>query len=91
LKTIKEEYISRFGDKYEMRFQKRLDEKTRKYFQNNRRDIKNSYTNLIVWRNDFSHTKEINTTATYEDVVQAYEDGKEVIHCLASCMIDEDV
>lgn len=29
--------------------------------------------------------------AKYEEAVQAYEDGKEVIHCLASCMIDEEV
>ncbi|WP_089725863.1 HEPN domain-containing protein [Candidatus Thiosymbion oneisti] len=89
LKTIKEEHISRFGSKYETRFQQGLDKRTKEYLQDNQRDIKNSYTNLIIWRNDFSHTGRINPTTTYEEAVQAYEDGKEVIHCLASCMIDE--
>jgi len=89
LKTIREEHISRFGAEYETKFQQRLDQKTKQYLRDKHRGIKNSYTNLIIWRNDFSHTGEINTTATYEEAVQAYEDGKEVIHCLASCMIDE--
>nr|WP_207787638.1 HEPN domain-containing protein [Candidatus Thiosymbion oneisti] len=89
LKTIKEEHISRFGAKYETRFQQRLDEKTEKYLRDNHRHIQNSYTNLILWRNNFSRTGKINTTATYAEAVRAYEDGKEVIHCLASCMIDE--
>lgn len=86
LRVIKDEYIPRFGSKYKIRFQKKLDEIDRDYFRVNHRDIKNSYSNLITWRNDFAHEGKINTTATYEEAVQAYEDGKEVIHCLARCM-----
>jgi len=91
LDEIKGEYIRRFGSEYKREFQSRLKERAEKYFQDNHRDIVISYENLIVWRNEFSHTGEINTTATYEEAVQAYEDGKEVIHCLASCMMDESV
>lgn len=86
LKVIKDDYIPRFGSKYKIRFQKRLDETATTYFHTNRRDIKNSYSNLIIWRNDFAHEGKINTTATYEEAVQAYQDGKEIIHCLARCM-----
>lgn len=86
IKIIKDEYVKRFGTKYLSRFQKYLDTKTNEYFQTHHRDIKNSYTNLITWRNDFAHEGRINTTATYNEVVQAYEDGKEVIHCLAASM-----
>nr|VFK40809.1 MAG: hypothetical protein BECKSD772F_GA0070984_10748 [Candidatus Kentron sp. SD]VFK46531.1 MAG: hypothetical protein BECKSD772E_GA0070983_10758 [Candidatus Kentron sp. SD] len=40
----------------------------------------------ITWRNDFAHEGKINTTATLNEVVSAYEDGKEIIHCLAETM-----
>ncbi len=86
LKIIRDEYIKRFGIKYKTRFQRKLDERAREYLRVNHRDIKNSYANLIIWRNDFAHEGKINITATYEEVVQAYEDGKEIIHCLAACM-----
>ncbi len=86
IKIIKEEYIKRFGNKYQVRFQNNLEKKARDYFQVHHRDIKNSYSNLITWRNDFAHEGKINTTATYNEAVQAYEDGKEVIHCLAASM-----
>lgn len=86
IKMIKDDYIKRFGNKYQTKFQKKLDKKANEYFQAHHRDIKNSYSNLITWRNDFAHEGKINTTATYNEAVQAYEDGKEVIHCLAASM-----
>ncbi len=86
LKVIKEDYISRFGNKYDVKFQKNIEKKCRDYFLLNHRDIRNSYANLITWRNDFAHEGKINSTTTYNEVVQAYEDGKEVIHCLAESM-----
>ena len=51
-----------------------------------RRDIRSAYGNLITWRNDFAHEGRVNSTATYAEVVQSYEDGKEVIRCLAETM-----
>ncbi|HEC12562.1 MAG TPA: hypothetical protein ENI80_04830 [Acidiferrobacteraceae bacterium] len=86
LVIIKDEYIKRFGIKYKTRFQRKLDERAKSYLQANHRDIVNSYSNLITWRNDFAHKGTVNIMATYEEVVQAYEDGKEVIHCLATCV-----
>jgi len=86
LSIIKDDYIARFGVKYKKRFQKRLEQKSNDYFRLNHRDIRNSYANLITWRNEFAHEGRIKTSATYEEAVQAYEDGKEVIHCLAACM-----
>ena len=86
LSIIKDDYIKRFGINYKTRFQKKLEQRSKQYFNTNHRDIQNSYANLIIWRNEFAHQGKINTTATYGEVTQAYEDGKEVIHCLASCM-----
>ena len=86
IKVIHDEYISKFGDKYQKRFKKKLEKASKDYLVANKRDLKSSYANLITWRNDFAHEGKINSTTTYREVVQAYEDGKEVIHCLAETM-----
>ncbi len=86
LKVIKDDYISKFGNKYIIKFQKNIEKKSSDYLRLNRRDIRSSYANLIMWRNDFAHEGKINSTTTYNEVIQAYEDGKEVIHCLAESM-----
>lgn len=88
VKVIKDDYIRRFGERYKRRFEKNLEKITKDYLQTNKRDIQSSYENLITWRNDFAHEgKIISTTATYSEVVQSYEDGKEIIRCLAETMI----
>jgi len=86
INIIKDDYISRFGDKYIKSFNKNLEARTVEYFRSERRDIKSSYSNIITWRNDFAHEGNINSTTTFEEVVNAYNDGKEVLHCLARSM-----
>ena len=83
---IKKEYLSKFGDKYLNKFKKNLDSTSQAHLRLHKRDIKNAYANLITWRNDFAHEGKVNTTATYAEVIQAYEDGKVVIKCLAEAM-----
>ncbi len=86
INVIRDEYISKFGDKYQKRFKRKLGKASKSYLVTNKRDLANSYANLITWRNDFAHEGKINSITTYREVVQAYEDGKEVIHCLAETM-----
>ena len=86
LQNIKDDYIGKFGVKYNTRFSKKIEKKSKDYFSATHREIRNSYANLITWRNEFAHEGVINSTATYTEVIQAYEDGKEVIHCLAESM-----
>lgn len=78
--------IKRFGDKYLKRFNRKMDATSNKYLKVNKRDLVTSYSNLITWRHDFAHQGTIKTNATYSEVIQAYEDGKEVIRCLAESM-----
>lgn len=87
LRNIKEDYCPRFGDAYVAKFKKRLDTAAQQYLLVHRRDARSSYGNLIVWRNDFAHEGRAPATATYAEVVQAYEDGKLVIHTLAASMV----
>ncbi|MBX3177273.1 MAG: hypothetical protein KF886_07935 [Candidatus Hydrogenedentes bacterium] len=86
VKDIKEEYIPRFGQKYVNRFCLNVEKKEKDHLRQYKRNIRNSYANMIAWRNQFAHEGQINTTATFDEVVKAYEDGKEIIHCLARSM-----
>ncbi len=85
--VIKEEYLPKFGDKYVKRFKNKLDKAAKAYLIANKRDIHSAYANLILWRNDFAHEGKFSTTATYKEVVQSYEDGKEIIRCLYETMV----
>lgn len=86
-RVIQEEYLPRFGDKYVGQFRKKVDAAAAEHLATHRRDIRSAYSNLITWRNDFAHEGKVNTTATYSEVVLAYEDGKEIIRCLAEAMV----
>lgn len=86
LTILKDDYIVRFGEKYKKRFSMKIRTRAHSFLLQHRRDIVSAYGNIITWRNAFAHEGRISTTATYRDVVQAYEDGKEVIHCLAETM-----
>lgn len=86
IQAIRDEYITKFGAKYKKQFQQKIDKRARDFLKVKRRDICSSYSNLVTWRNNFAHEGKLNATATYAEVIQAYEDGKEVIHCLAEAM-----
>jgi len=83
---IKGEYVARFGSKYEMRYARNLQKTRDGYLRSHRRDFLAGYQNLLTWRNNFVHAGQLPTTATFAEVFQAYEDGKNLIHCLASSM-----
>ena len=85
LKPIKEEYLTKFGPKYQKRFELKLEKLERKYLRNGA-SVKASYGNLVTWRNEFAHEGNIPANASYAEVKRAYECGKDVIHCLATCM-----
>lgn len=87
LDDIRKDYCMRYGDAYVTKFKARLDAKSKTHLAAHRRDVKSSYSNLIVWRNAFAHEGTVPATVTYSEVVQAYQDGKEVIHSLAASMV----
>ena len=86
-KVIQEDYLPKFGAKYVDRFKKKLKETAKSHFRVHKRDMLSAYANLILWRNDFAHEGKLNTTTTYAEVAQSYEDGKEVIRCLSEAMV----
>ncbi|MGD1858814.1 MAG: HEPN domain-containing protein [Leptolyngbyaceae cyanobacterium] len=86
LKIIRNEYISRFGTKYVDKFKRKIDRAEQKFLRTSHVSIKNSYNNVIEWRNQFAHEGQIPSTVTYSEVIKSYKAGKEVIHCLPETM-----
>ena len=85
-RDLKENHILRFGDRYLKRFKNVMETAEKDSLRRNRISILSSYNNVIEWRHQFAHEGNIPTTATYPEVVRAFEAGKEVIHCLYKAM-----
>lgn len=83
---IRDDYIKRFGPKYVDRYKKKLDGIEKRTLISRGKSIKAAYANIIIWRNDFAHGGHIPSTVTYQEVVEAYELGKELINCVAKTM-----
>jgi hypothetical protein len=86
LDVIRKDYIKRFGEKYMDRFKAKADDAEKSSLRNTGRSIKSSYHNIIEWRNQFAHEGQIPTTVTYQEVIDSYESGKEIIVCLSQTM-----
>jgi hypothetical protein len=86
LRSIRDDYIVKFGDKYLKRFDRKLDLREREVLRAERASVKAAYANIITWRNGFAHDGLIPSTATYDEVKKAYTLGKHVIQCLAESM-----
>ena len=86
LDSLKSDYVSPLGVKYKERFDRKVKERANAILQANRRDIRASYKNIILWRHDFAHAAAIGN-ATWAEVVQAYGDGKEILDCLHRSLV----
>lgn len=86
LDVIRKDYIPKFGKKYVDRFEDRIDRLEQQQLLTARVSVKSSYGNLVTWRNEFAHKGIVPANATYDEVKRAYQCGKDILHCLASCM-----
>ena len=83
---IKEDYVKKFGHKYLKRYQRKIQETESIFLRSHRKSVISSYNNLITWRNDFAHEGHIPNTVTFDEVVNSYKLGKELIRCVAETM-----
>lgn len=86
LSNITEDYLPRFGDIYIKRFKKKLEKAEKTTIRQKHKSIRGSYGNIIVWRNQFAHEGDFPSTVTYQEAVESYQLGKEVIRILAETM-----
>jgi hypothetical protein len=85
--ALKQDYISPLGVKYKERFDRKVAASAKSALRGRHRDIRVSYRNIILWRHDFAHSGATSANATWNEVVQAYEDGKEIILCLYQSLV----
>lgn len=86
LKPIREEYLPHFGSIYVDQFKAEVDWLDEQGLLDLRMSFKGDYSNLITWRNEFTHGGHLPTNATYRDVKRAYQSGKAIMHCLAAAL-----
>ena len=82
LSDLRENHISRFGEKYVKKFNNILEITERNNLAAEGGSIISSYGNVIRWRNTFAHGGEIPTTTNYQEVKDSYMRGKKIIYCL---------
>ena len=83
---IRGKYLPQFGDKYVKRYNRIEKWIERSVLRKRGVSVLAAYNNLIEWRNQFAHQGNIPSTPSYPEVVDTYEIGKAVIHCLARTM-----
>ncbi len=83
---IKDDYISRFGDKYLQRYKRKMKILEDEILRTERKSVINSYNNLVTWRNEFAHEGQMPNTVTFNEVVTSYHLGKKLIICVAETM-----
>ena len=81
---IKQQHIKPFGIKYLEKFDKKLKNREQIVFSTSRKDLKSGYSNLIICRHKYVHAG--NPTLTFQEVLENYQIGKEVIHSLYETM-----
>ncbi|MDR2403573.1 MAG: hypothetical protein LBD78_06040 [Spirochaetaceae bacterium] len=77
-------YIKSFGEKYLKRFETKMEKKNKQLRMICNNDIKAVYGNLITCRHSFIHENRI--TLTFNEVVEGYKMGKEIICILSETM-----
>ncbi len=84
LADLKGQHIRPFGSKYLDKFEKKLGRRERIVFSTLRKNVRSDYSNLIICRHKYVHAG--NSTLTFQEVLDSYQTGKEVIHSLYETM-----
>ncbi|WP_062428480.1 HEPN domain-containing protein [Treponema endosymbiont of Eucomonympha sp.] len=77
-------YVKLFGEKYLEKFNSKMEKKNKTIVKMCHNDIRAAYGNLITCRHKFIHSN--NQTLTFNEVVEYYKIGKEIIHVLNETM-----
>ena len=86
LEMLRNDFLSRFGERYLKRFNKALDTIEKDQMVAGSGSVKNAYANIINWRHVFVHQGELPQYASYEEARSAYEHGKLVIACFCDAL-----
>lgn len=86
LSMLRDDFLSKFGDKYLKRFNSHLDKIEAESLRTIRKSVKSSYGNLVLWRHDFVHEGKLPQYADYDEARLSYDLGKRVIECFCEAL-----
>lgn len=81
---LKGQHIQQFGEKYLIKFEKKLQIREKIVFNTLRKNVRSDYSNLVICRHKYVHGGY--PTLTFQEVLDSYNVGKEVIHSLYETM-----
>jgi hypothetical protein len=81
---LKDKYIKHFGQKYFDNFEAKLKKRETIIFNTTHKELRTSYSNLILCRHEYVHRG--TPTLTFEEVLDNYNIGKNVVHSLYDAM-----
>ena len=84
IKDLKNEHIPQFGKNYHDKFEKKLKNREQIIYNTSRKNVRSDYSNLILCRHNYVHGG--TPTLTFQEVLDSYQIGKEVIHSLHETM-----
>lgn len=84
LDDLKGQHIKPFGVKYLDKFEKKLKARETAVFAVSAKNVRSDYSNLILCRHKYVHAG--NPSLTFQEVLDNYHTGKEVIHSLYEAM-----
>ncbi|WP_394708262.1 HEPN domain-containing protein [Breoghania sp.] len=86
LRDIRNNHITKFGDKYRNRFDRLLAISENRSLRNGNGSIMTSYGNILTWRHNFVHGGNLPSNATYREAENSYQLGKGIFDCLYEAM-----
>jgi len=84
LQDLKNVHVKHFGEKYFTKFEANLKKRETIVLSTTRKDMRSSYSNLILCRHAYVHKGF--PTLTFKEVLDNYAIGKDVIHSLSDAM-----
>lgn len=81
---LKGQHIKPFGTKYLDKFETKLKRREKNVFNATRKNVRADYSNLIICRHKYVHGG--SPTLTFQEVLDSYEIGKDIIHSLHEAM-----
>ena len=81
---LKGQHIKPFGTKYLDKFEVKLKSREKIIFTTTRKNVRADYSNLIICRHKYVHGG--SPTLTFQEVLDSYQIGKDVIHSLYETM-----
>jgi hypothetical protein len=84
LEHLKGQHIKSFGEKYLDKFEKKLKTREQFVFTTSRKNVRSDYSNLVLCRHEYVHAG--NPTLSFQEVLDYYQTGKEIIHSLHEAM-----